>query len=634
MSDSQFKTPLSHHTKQSNDAGYTPRPMIEKSDSEESTNSEGSYGSTNDLTVIALFDDLIRLFRYKRDKKTEESFLNFAEESKLMFDKYLEAVQECQRLRLMLDIKVQDGIETERRVNTARHFLDEEKKKTQRVLREKEELEEQLDQVRELLFKDNRVKIGDDAKAKLSFLNNKADNKHGYNNNNLSCIQEINSTGSMLSDYSVSRSEDDLDLSRHGNPKWKKHRASTGGDPPPKKRRSSTNKVIEIGLTDTVRATTTVTVNKKGPITATSIIESIPKSDNGFVSDEARPSTDDGIGSTAPSGPPPNLVFESWAKNGTPGKNMRNSNKPEYRQHNFQPRNVVLPDSCVCCEKRIRFGKSSLKCKECRSICHYECKDLLPLPCVPVGNTPNHKNILGVISDYTPTIPPMVPALIVHCTNEIELRGLNELGLYRISASEKDVKSLKEKFLKGRGSPTISQIDIHVLCGCVKDFLRNLTEPVVTYALWHDFARAVDTRDTQDTVPALYHCISQLAQPNRDTLAYMIMHLQKISEAPECKMPIENLAKVFGPTLVGFSSDNPSRDCLLTETRLQIQIVDQLIRLPSDYWSTFINMPQQPTIGRLQQTPSTDSLLRPTGRFFTPKSKKRFATPPAYKNAF
>lgn len=53
----------------------------------------------------------------------------------------------------------------------------------------------------------------------------------------------------MLSDFSVSRSEDDLDLSRHikGGREWKKHRASTGldVDPPPKKRRSS-NRVIEV----------------------------------------------------------------------------------------------------------------------------------------------------------------------------------------------------------------------------------------------------------------------------------------------------------------------------------------------------------------------------------------------------
>lgn len=32
--------------------------------------------------------------------------------------------------------------------------------------------------------------------------------------------------------------------------------------------------------------------------------------------------------------------------------------------------------------------------------------------------------------------------------------------------------------------------DIHVICGCIKDFLRGLKEPLVTYGLWKDFVHA------------------------------------------------------------------------------------------------------------------------------------------------
>jgi len=32
--------------------------------------------------------------------------------------------------------------------------------------------------------------------------------------------------------------------------------------------------------------------------------------------------------------------------------------------------------------------------------------------------------------------------------------------------------------------------DIHVVCGCLKDFLRGLKEPLVTYRLWNAFASA------------------------------------------------------------------------------------------------------------------------------------------------
>jgi len=32
--------------------------------------------------------------------------------------------------------------------------------------------------------------------------------------------------------------------------------------------------------------------------------------------------------------------------------------------------------------------------------------------------------------------------------------------------------------------------DIHVICGCLKDFLRTLKEPLVTRALWKSFVEA------------------------------------------------------------------------------------------------------------------------------------------------
>ena len=53
------------------------------------------------------------------------------------------------------------------------------------------------------------------------------------------------------------------------------------------------------------------------------------------------------------------------------------------------------------------------------------------------------------------------------------------------------MKGLKEKFLRGRGTPNLSNInDINVVCGCIKDFLRGLKEPLITYSLWNDFVEA------------------------------------------------------------------------------------------------------------------------------------------------
>lgn len=42
---------------------------------------------------------------------------------------------------------------------------------------------------------------------------------------------------------------------------------------------------------------------------------------------------------------------------------------------------------------RIRFPHTLLKCKDCRAAAHAECKGLVPLPCIPTGNTPTLRGI-------------------------------------------------------------------------------------------------------------------------------------------------------------------------------------------------------------------------------------------------
>lgn len=74
----------------------------------------------------------------------------------------------------------------------------------------------------------------------------------------------------------------------------------------------------------------------------------------------------------------------------------------------------------------------------------------------------------------------------------------------------------------------MSNVDVHVLCGTVKDFLRSLREPLILRTYWHDFVRATEILDPEDAQAALYQAISELPQPNRDTLAALILHLQQL----------------------------------------------------------------------------------------------------------
>ena len=51
--------------------------------------------------------------------------------------------------------------------------------------------------------------------------------------------------------------------------------------------------------------------------------------------------------------------------------------------HDFQKKNAVLRERCGICDKKIKFGKSCLKCLECGLVCHPECKsEALAFNCI------------------------------------------------------------------------------------------------------------------------------------------------------------------------------------------------------------------------------------------------------------
>lgn len=629
---------------------HTPyRNHNKENDCVNSDSSSSSEPPQPQLSLVAEFDDIIRMVKQSRNDEVEDCFLRFAKQAEEMHVKWFEAVQECKRLQSVLGVKDAEISNISSKLNQARALVDHERKVSRKVEEERDLLEEKLGHLRDLLAKDATLTTADN-RERLNFLNamsNVLDRELPTSAPpHLSAIIEGNTTGSLLSDFSYSKSEDDLDVSNmQSNKTWKKHRPSTGGPQPhepAQKKRKSSSKTVEISNTDTVRATTTLTVPKSGPITATSVIESVPAAD---LKPSSKP---DQSLLTVTAAPLPQL-FSTWQQ----ASPLRPAHTQYHgRAHVLQHKTLVIPDTCTVCERRMGFGRGAWKCRECRALVHGgECRDRLPTPCVPLGahhgsprnghdasaaNANGHNN-LGLIGDYTPTSAPMVPALVVHCLKEIEARGFNEVGIYRIPGSERDVKHLKERFMRGRGAPCLNAVDIHVLCGAVKDFLRSLSESLVTKRLWHSFVNVVDSTEGKseaEICSGLKGLIAMLPQPNRDTLAYMLLHLKRVAVEKECKMPCSNLAKIFGPTIIGYSSNQTEPTNLYNETRQQVMLMEWLLNLSEDYWCSVLNVAE--IRSNIQQTPSTDSLLRPTTTrmFFTPnitrtrRPQKFFPTPP------
>lgn len=86
--------------------------------------------------------------------------------------------------------------------------------------------------------------------------------------------------------------------------------------------------------------------------------------------------------------------------------------------------------------------------------------------------------------------------------------------------------------------------------------------------LWKSFADAAE----QDSLPDLKAAINRLPTANRDTLAFLMQHFLRIANATDVKMPASNIAKIFGPTIVGYSSDQPGINDMFSETITQATV--------------------------------------------------------------
>ncbi|KRZ39552.1 Rac GTPase-activating protein 1 [Trichinella pseudospiralis] len=232
--------------------------------------------------------------------------------------------------------------------------------------------------------------------------------------------------------------------------------------------------------------------------------------------------------------------------------------------------------------------------KNCKTQCHQECRMGAVVPCI--ARTPMARRAHGKLSDYVPPQGPFIPHVVVHCINEIERRGIDVVGLYRVPGTETKIADLLAKFLSDRGVPNLKVIDdINVLTGCLKRFFHQLKEPLIPLTSKQDFINAAVLEDDfLMQMKRVHNAVMELPYPNRDTLCFLIMHLQRVAEVSASnKMPAENLAKIFGPTVLGVSDQcdqNVAR--MLDDASKAEKVMLLLLSVPYGYWMQFLPVSQ------------------------------------------
>ncbi|XP_051770141.1 rho GTPase-activating protein 27 isoform X2 [Ctenopharyngodon idella] len=168
-----------------------------------------------------------------------------------------------------------------------------------------------------------------------------------------------------------------------------------------------------------------------------------------------------------------------------------------------------------------------------------------------------------------------VPSFVEKCIRAVEKRGLGIDGLYRVSGNLAVIQKLRFKADHEDLDLEEGNWDIHVITGALKLFFRELQEPLFPYNLFNDFICGIKIPDYYSKISHMRNVVRSLPAPNRDTMEALFSHLRKvIQHGDENRMTVQNVAIVFGPTLLKPEVESAN---IATYMVFQNQIVEFLL---------------------------------------------------------
>ncbi|KAL0840168.1 hypothetical protein ABMA28_015460 [Loxostege sticticalis] len=162
-----------------------------------------------------------------------------------------------------------------------------------------------------------------------------------------------------------------------------------------------------------------------------------------------------------------------------------------------------------------------------------------------------------VAREVRPTHAPPVPLIVRRCVEEIERRGLDIIGLYRLCGSASKKRILREAFERNARGVELtpdSVPDINVITGLLKDYLRELPQPLFSRCLYQMTLDALgvclpdDREGNARLMASIVECLPRAA---RATLVFLLDHLALVVAAQDRnKMSPQHLAVALAPPLM------------------------------------------------------------------------------------
>ncbi|XP_035708976.1 rho GTPase-activating protein 26 isoform X2 [Folsomia candida] len=147
-------------------------------------------------------------------------------------------------------------------------------------------------------------------------------------------------------------------------------------------------------------------------------------------------------------------------------------------------------------------------------------------------------------------------SFVQQCIAELESRGLEEQGLYRlVGVSSKVSKLLTLGLERRKGDKLIlndrCEWETKTITSALKTYFRNLPEPLMTFRFHEAFIAAAKQDTRTQRIADVHTLIHRLPPPHFRILDTLIAHLHHVAAKSEKnKMTISNLGVCFGPTLL------------------------------------------------------------------------------------
>ncbi|KAF2751955.1 RhoGAP-domain-containing protein [Sporormia fimetaria CBS 119925] len=177
-----------------------------------------------------------------------------------------------------------------------------------------------------------------------------------------------------------------------------------------------------------------------------------------------------------------------------------------------------------------------------------------------------------------------VPLVVYQCIQAIDLFGLEIEGIYRIPGTSSHIQSLKTMFDTDTSqvdfrNPEAFQHDVNSVAGLLKQFFRELPDPLLTREFYNKFIDAARVEDDTTRRDSMHALINGLPDPNYATLRALMLHLHRVQQNAEVnRMSTANLGICWAPSVMGPHKGNNMADAGL-QARVVITILDNVLQI-------------------------------------------------------